>query len=97
MTQARKNKKKGSKYEDKVKKSINSGTFWFSPLDLDYGRYIIECKFTDKKGFRIPLSLVEKIWNKALSLNKEPLLSIGIRRNKKQVFVLNCTIQLDNY
>jgi len=89
------NKNKGMKFEKKIQRTIGSGMTWFSPLDLDCGRYCIECKFSEKKGFRIPLTLVEKIWNQALSLNKEPLLSIGIKRNDHEIFVLNCQIRLE--
>lgn len=84
------------RFEGKVKSSINSGATWFSPLDLDYGKYAIEAKFTDQKGFRVTLDLLEKVWGKSLDLNKEPLLSIGIRRNDNQYFVLNCNIRLEN-
>ena len=95
MQRQRQNKKAGIKFEEKVQKAINSGAVWFSPLDLDYGKYCIEAKFTDKKGFRIPLSLIEKIWDKSLSLGKEPLLSISIKRNDQQSFILNCQIRLE--
>lgn len=88
------NKKKGQKFEDKVKSTINSGATWFSPADLDFGKYCIEVKFTEKKGFRIPLTMVEKIWNQSLDMGKEPLLSIGIKRNEDEIFILNCQIFL---
>lgn len=95
MMKSRNKRKIGDRFEGKVQKSINSGATWFSPLDLGMDKYAIEAKYTDKKGFRIPLSLVEKIWSKALDLGKEPLLSIGIRRNDNQIFVLNCQIRLE--
>lgn len=95
-----KNQEKGSKFETKVSKSIGSGRLEISPLDLRYDKsqsekYYIECKYTDLKGYRITLNLIEKIWGASLSLNKEPVLVIGIRRNDNEVFVLNCPIQLE--
>lgn len=89
-------KKKGMKFEGKIQKAINSGATWFSPLDLQDGKNCIECKYTDKKGFRVSLDLLEYVWNKSLDLNKEPNLTIGIKRNDNQVFVLNCQIRLQN-
>ncbi len=89
------NKKKGMSFENKVKKTIASGSIWFSPLDLDYEKYCIEVKYTDLKGFRISLNLLEKIWNQALSLNKEPFLVIGVKRNDEQIFMLNCHVNLE--
>jgi len=88
------NKAKGMKFEKKVQKSINSGATWHSPLDLAYGDYLVEAKYTDKKGYRIPLTLIEKIWNQSLDMQKMPLLSIGIKRNDNEVFVLDCQIKL---
>ena len=82
------------RFEDQVRKTINSGATWASPGDLDYGKFVIEAKYTDKKGFRIPLTMIDKIWNQALDMGKEPLLSIGIKRNDNEVFVLDCQIRL---
>jgi hypothetical protein len=95
-----KNQKKGSRFETKVSKTIGSGRLEINPLDLRYDKsksekYYIECKFTDLKGYRITLNLLEKIWGASLSLNKEPALVIGIRRNDDEVFVINCSIQLE--
>jgi len=89
-------KRKGNKFEDKCQKSLSSGRLWFSPLDLDYENYCVEVKYTDKKGFRVSADLVEKIWDSALSMNKEPLLVIGIRRNEEQIFTLQCQVKLDS-
>jgi len=87
-------KKKGSKFEKKVSKTISSGGLWFDKGDLKYENYLIECKYTDQKGFRIPLTMIEKIWTQALSMNKEPFLTIGIKRNDQELFILNCQVQL---
>lgn len=91
------NKKKGNGFEEKVRKTILSGGLPTDPLDLSYGDYVIECKITDQKGYRISLDLLEKIWNQSLSMNKMPYLIIGVRRNEKQIFTLQCKINLENY
>jgi hypothetical protein len=91
---AKSNKSKGIKFENQVQKAINSGAVWFSPLDLDYNNYLVECKFTDRKGFRISLQLLEKLWNQALSMNKEPFLSVGIKRNEREVFIIDCNLRI---
>jgi len=90
------NRKKGNKFEDKVQKAINSGAIWFSKGDLrDEDRYI-ECKYTDKKGFRISTKLLEKVWNEALSSQQEPFLVIGIRKDKRNVFVITSRISIEH-
>ena len=89
------NKKIGDKFEKQVSRTIKSGGLWFSPLDIDYEGYCIECKYTDKKGYRIDTDLLEKIWGQSLDMGKEPMLVIGIKRNDKQVFTLHCQIQLE--
>lgn len=89
-------KVKGSKFEEKCRKTLSSGGLWFSPLDLDYENNCIEVKYTDKKGFRVSTELVEKIWSKALTMNKEPFLIIGLNRNDRQMFTLHCKINLES-
>jgi isochorismate hydrolase len=91
----RRNKKKGSKFEDKVKKTLNSGSLWMSPLDLSSKENQIEVKYTDKPGYRISLDLLNKIWGQSLSMNKEPYLIIGIPRDDEQMFVLHCQINIE--
>ena len=76
-------KNKGRKYEKECQKTINSGAF-FDKGDLKTSEYVIECKFTEKKGFRISTKILEKIWNEALDANKLPLLLVGIRDDKTQ-------------
>lgn len=78
MIQRRKNKKIGQAFEKKVQKTINSGALWFDKGDLKTEDYIIECKFTQKKGYRISTQLLEKLWNDALDAHKLPKLVIGI-------------------
>ncbi len=91
----KKNPRKGQKFEKKVASGIGSGRFWHSPLDITYEDYCIEAKYTDGKGYRISLDLLEKIWGEALSVNKEPMLIIGIKRNDGQMFTLHCNIQVE--
>jgi len=52
---------------------------WFSKGDLQTKDYVIECKFTEKKGYRISTKLLKKLWGEALDANKLPLLMIGIK------------------
>jgi len=86
---------KGLKFEKQVQRSIGSGKYWHAPLDINYQDHCIESKYTDNKGYRINLALLEKVWGEALSMNKEPMLIVGIKRNDNQVFTLYCQIQLE--
>jgi len=72
-------KEKGSKFEKKIERTINSGALWFDKGDLKSDEYLIDCKYTEKKGFRITHKMLEKIWNEALESNKLPRLIIGIK------------------
>lgn len=76
------NKKKGQDFEDKVQKTLNSGALWFDKGDLKDNDFVYECKFTEKKGFRITTKLLEKIWDEALDSCKLPRLVIGIEEEK---------------
>jgi len=89
-----KKRNKGREFEKKVVRNIQSGGLWFQPLDINCENHLIECKFTDKKSYRITSKLLEKIWQQALDMNKEPSLVIGIKRNEKEMFVLNCSITI---
>lgn len=88
-------KKQGNKFEKKCQRTINSGAIWFNKGDLRYKNYLIDTKYTAKKSFSITKSIIEKIWEDALTMNKEPMLQIGIPRNDKELFVLDCVIRLD--
>ena len=77
------NKRKGIKFENKVQKTIASGNMWFDKGDLKTEDYMIECKYTDKKSFRITTNILRKLWNDALDAQKLPILSIGIKDNEK--------------
>ena len=76
-------KRKGSKFEKKVKKTIDSGRMWFNPGDLTlgtkYNNYCIEVKETDKKGFRVSKKLLDKIWEEALDNAKLPLIVLRVQ------------------
>lgn len=76
------NKQKGSDFEKKVVQSINSGAIWFQKGDLRTDDYVIEVKYTDKKGYRVSTKILEKIWNEALEANKLPLMIVGIKDEK---------------
>ena len=86
---------KGSKFEKKVQRTIASGSMWFDKGDLKEGDNYIECKYTDKMGFRVSLKLLEETWAKALNRQKEPHLVIGIKRNEKEIFVLEGRLRLE--
>ena len=86
------NKKKGKKFEEKVQKCINSGSMWFDKGDLKTEDYLIECKFTEKKGFRISTKILEKIWNESLERNKLPALVIGIK-TEKETWLIKAVIE----
>ena len=72
------NKEKGSKFEKECQQTINSGAF-FQKGDLRTEDHVIECKFTEAKGFRISTKILEKIWGEALDAQKLPLLIVGIK------------------
>jgi len=89
-----KNKIKGQKFEDLVQKTLNSGSLWFDKGDLRTQDYLIECKYTDKKGFRISNKILKKLWDEALERNKLPALVIGItdEENPDMVWLLQVQI-----
>ncbi len=72
------NKRKGINWEKKVEKCIASGALWFNKGDLRTDDYLIEAKYTGKKGYRISTKILKKLWVEALEANKLPLLIIGI-------------------
>lgn len=90
-----KSKIKGQKFESKVQKAINSGSLWFDKGDLKTQDYLIECKYTDKKGFRITTKMLKKIFNDAFDSNKFPVLVIGIQddKDKNVIWLLNVNIK----
>lgn len=71
-------KNKGRKFEDKVQKCLNSGALWFDKGDLKTEDYLIECKYTDKKSYRISIETLQKLWSEAMDSNKMPRLIVGI-------------------
>jgi hypothetical protein len=87
-----KKKNKGRKFEDKCKNSINSGALWFDKGDLKTKDHCIECKFTEKKGFRITTKLLRKLWDEALTANKLPALVIGIK-DEKHIWTLKAVLE----
>lgn len=91
----KRNKKIGQKFESKVQKTINSGQLYFDKGDLKTDTHLIECKFTQKKGFRITTKVLQKIWDEALTANRLPVLVIGIQDDKDEdiVWMLNVNIE----
>lgn len=73
------NKKIGNDFETKVQKTINSGALRFDKGDLKTEDYLIECKYTKKKGFRITQKILQKLWEQAYDSNKTPKMVIGIK------------------
>jgi hypothetical protein len=86
------NKRKGMKFESLVQKTINSGALSFDKGDLKNDEYVIECKFTEKKGYRITTKLLDKLWDEALDSNKLPKLIVGIEDGKHR-WMLNVSIE----
>ena len=95
MKKHQKNKNKGQWWEDKVQKTLNSGSLWFCKGDLQTDTHLIECKYTDKKGFRVSTKILQKLWDEALTANKFPALIIGIKDDKDDniIWTLNINIE----
>ena len=89
------NKLKGQKFESDVQKTLNSGSLWFSKGDLQTQDYLIECKFTTKKGFRITTKILEKIFNEAFEQNKLPALVIGIQDDETPDMIWQLQIKIE--
>jgi len=84
-------KKKGLDFEKKIERTINSGALNFDKGDLKSDKYLIECKWTSKRGFRITTKLLKKIWNEALDSGKLPRLIVGIK-NIEEEWILDISI-----
>ncbi len=87
-------KNRGREFEDLVQKTINSGAIVWDKGDLKTDDYLIECKYTDKKSFRITAKILEKLWDESFSSNKLPRLIVGISRNDKELFIINCNVEI---
>ena len=84
-------RKIGDKFEDKVQRCINSGTFFFDKGDIKTDDFLIECKYTEKGSYSVNKKLLHKIWNEALERNKLPKLVIGIKDEDK-IWMLDCSL-----
>lgn len=84
-------KNKGTQFEKKVQRAINSGALWFDKGDLKTDDLMIECKYTDKKSYRITTETLQKLWNDALEANKMPILVISIKDGNNS-WLLNAEI-----
>ena len=78
MKKNKTSKDKGNDFEKECQRTINSGAF-FKDHDLSMKNYVVECKFTEKKGFKITTQILDKLWNDALDASKLPLLLVGIK------------------
>lgn len=58
------------------KRTPRSGGIWSFPGDVVNEKLLIDCKVTDKKGFRITVEMWDKIYGEALNCGKIPCLSI---------------------
>ena len=85
-------KKKGSKFEEKVQKCLNSGALWFDKCDLKTEDHAIEVKYTEKKSFSITKKILNKLWDEAFERNKLPALIIGIK-DENFNWVIKCQIE----
>ena len=86
------NKTKGLDFEKKCQATINSGAMAFDKGDLKTNEFVIEIKYTEKKGFKITTDILDKIWNSALDANKLPKLVIGIK-NENVTYTILCDIK----
>ena len=57
--------------------------------------YVIECKYTDQKGIKVTLEMLEKLYKKSKSLKKLPRLVLGISRNEIENFLLKCNVVIE--
>jgi len=57
--------------------------------------YVIDCKYSDKKGIKITLELLESLVEKSNNLKKLPLLILGLKRNDTENFLLECNIKIE--
>lgn len=63
--------------------------------EVDYKDYCVVIKLSEKKGYKITLDFLEKLWRDASKAKKKPLLILGIKRNEKDTFTLHCNINLE--
>ena len=56
---------------------------------------VVECIYTDKRGIKITLDMLEKLLEKANTLKKIPFLRIAIRRNDKENVILDSSLRIE--
>ena len=56
-----------------------SGGFWSFAGDVESDKFLIECKQTDKKGYRLTLDKWNKASHEALMSGKTPIMSLQIQ------------------
>lgn len=79
--------------KNKVKsETISNGGFTFT--HANYNNYCIESKLIDKKTYRFSLLELEKLYDKALKLNKLPRLILGMKKDNGYILSVDCIISL---
>lgn len=73
----------------------NSKAIGLVPQSIDYDKFVVDVKYTDKGGFRISLDMLEKLFQKARLAGKLPLLKIGIKKSELEIFLVDCQISIE--
>uniref|UniRef100_A0A6M3L0Q2 Uncharacterized protein n=1 Tax=viral metagenome TaxID=1070528 RepID=A0A6M3L0Q2_9ZZZZ len=56
---------------------------------------VVKSIYTDKKGFKITLELLENLLQQAKKVKKQPLLIISLLRNKKEVVTMKSIVSIE--
>ena len=88
------NKKRGQRFEEKCRKTINSGATPFDKGDLTTADFVIECKTTTRKSFSITRKILDKLWEEALEANKLPKLLISIPKDDYTEWILSVDLEV---
>lgn len=75
-----------------MKKNSNKNNRGVLSDPLDYSKYSIECKSTDKTSFKITREFLEKLCKEAKISSKKPLLLLEIPKDDNNMFELRCEI-----
>lgn len=71
-----------------------SGNQPMFPGDVVHGKYLIECKTTDKDSFTVSRKLLEKIMGEASSVNKEWMVVIDTSQGSFAVMDFAMAVEL---
>lgn len=58
-------------------RSAASGAFWSRKGDVRTDRWLIEAKYTDQKGYRLTVSILDKIEREAILDGRKPRLDVS--------------------